>query len=329
MFPVAAVAAAGWLLLFIVLLVVPPSPGPRRGGGLEGGTAPVPPPGGDEPPAVISLLAGKLDKLGFGATLIDLAARGWFQVSAAAGPGAGRTRDRSLGTGGPGHVRGARRDAGRAARAVRAARGGARGAAGGRSRRGARPGPVGRLRGRGNRLHEGVPRGGRRRRAPARADQAPAQRAPDRPAVRCCCSSRPERCSSPSPPRTGTARWPTRAVSYLVGCGVTIGVGTSRRRSAAGQEALDRWRSAVAGAPGGAASLAASGGGGRLLAYAAALGAAPAAVAVFAPGGTNVAGPATAEAGSRSRSRRTRGPGRGPSSSCWPSSSARFSTSSW
>ena len=85
---------------------------------------------------------------------------------------------------------------------------------------------------------------------------------------------------------------------YLVGCGVTIGVGTSRRRSAVGQAALDRWRSAVAGAPGGAAGLAASGGaagraasggGGRLLAYAAALGAAPAAVAIFAPGGTNMA----------------------------------------
>jgi MFS family permease len=105
-------------------------------------------------------------------------------------------------------------------------------------------------------------------------------------------------------------------LAYLVGCGVTIGVGTSRRRSNAGQVALDRWRSAVAGVPGGAASLAASGGaagraasggaagraapggaaglaasggGGRLLPYAAALGAAPAAVAIFAPGGTNMA----------------------------------------
>ena len=87
-------------------------------------------------------------------------------------------------------------------------------------------------------------------------------------------------------------------LSYLAGCWVTGGVGISRRRSAAGQEALDRWRSAVAGgpggsavagAPGGGASLAASGGGGRLLAYAAALGAAPGAVAVFAQGGTKVA----------------------------------------
>ena len=75
-------------------------------------------------------------------------------------------------------------------------------------------------------------------------------------------------------------------VAYLVACGVTIGVGTSRRRSSAGQEALDRWRSAAAGAPGGAAAFS---GGGRVLAYAAALGVAPAAVAVFAQGGTNVA----------------------------------------
>ena len=84
-FPVTAVAAAGWLLLFLLLLVVPPSSGSRRGADLEGGTAPVPPPGGDEPPAVISLLTGKLDKLGFKATLIDLAARGWFQVNGLAG----------------------------------------------------------------------------------------------------------------------------------------------------------------------------------------------------------------------------------------------------
>ena len=46
---------------------------------------------------------------------------------------------------------------------------------------------------------------------------------------------------------------------------------------------LDHWRSAVAAAPGGA------GGGGRTLAYAAALGAAPAALAVFAQGSTSVA----------------------------------------
>ena len=68
--------------------------------------------------------------------------------------------------------------------------------------------------------------------------------------------------------------------SYAVLCLLTIGVGTRRRRSAAGQAALDRWRASMAAAPAGD---------GRLLAYAAALGSAPAAVAVFAPPGPNVA----------------------------------------
>jgi hypothetical protein len=60
---------------------------------------------------------------------------------------------------------------------------------------------------------------------------------------------------------------------------LAAGVGASRRRSAAGQAVLGRWRSAVAAAPGDA----------RLAGYAAALGAAPAALAVFAPGQTNIA----------------------------------------
>ena len=41
---------------------------------------------GDEPPAVVSLLAGRLDQFGFGATLVDLAIRGWFQVITPAEP---------------------------------------------------------------------------------------------------------------------------------------------------------------------------------------------------------------------------------------------------
>jgi hypothetical protein len=69
---------------------------------------------------------------------------------------------------------------------------------------------------------------------------------------------------------------------YFAGFWVAVGVGVSRRRTASGQVVLDHWRSAVA-APGG------SGGGGRTLAYAAALGAAPAALAVFAQGSTTVA----------------------------------------
>lgn len=35
---------------------------------------------------MISLLTGKLDKLGFGVTLIDLAARGWFRLDGPTGP---------------------------------------------------------------------------------------------------------------------------------------------------------------------------------------------------------------------------------------------------
>ena len=40
------------------------------------------PAAGDVPPAVVSLLARRLDRLGFGATLVDLAAGGWFEVRA-------------------------------------------------------------------------------------------------------------------------------------------------------------------------------------------------------------------------------------------------------
>ena len=36
---------------------------------------------GDEPPAVVSLLAGRLDSTGYPATLLDLAARGWFGLA--------------------------------------------------------------------------------------------------------------------------------------------------------------------------------------------------------------------------------------------------------
>src|SRR5690348_10953880 len=106
-FAVAVMACAAWLFLFVVLLIIPPPPGPRRGGGPGGGRARQAAPGsrqaadggqrtgpgggqalgagqgpggsgspgsGGEPPAVISLLTGRLDKLGFGATLVDLAA---------------------------------------------------------------------------------------------------------------------------------------------------------------------------------------------------------------------------------------------------------------
>ncbi len=69
MFPMAAIAGAGWLLLFIVLLTVPRSQGREEGEGPGDGTAHRLSPGsGDEPPGVVSLLAGRLAKLGFGAT---------------------------------------------------------------------------------------------------------------------------------------------------------------------------------------------------------------------------------------------------------------------
>ena len=78
MFAVAAAAtAAGWLLLFLVLLVLPPASQPRR----DERAAP-----GIEPPAVVSLLAGRLDQDGFAVTLADLAARGWFRLSGTPGP---------------------------------------------------------------------------------------------------------------------------------------------------------------------------------------------------------------------------------------------------
>ena len=91
MVPVAVVACAAWLFLFVMVLIVPPPPGPHRGGGLGGGRGQQAGNGdaaaaGTEAPAVVSLLAGRLGKLGFGATLADLAARGWFQVR---GPGGG------------------------------------------------------------------------------------------------------------------------------------------------------------------------------------------------------------------------------------------------
>ncbi len=285
MFPVAAVGAAGWLLLFIVLLVVPPSPRPRRGAGLDDGTAPMLPSAGDEPPAVISLLTGKLDKLGFRVTLIDLAARGWFRVSPPAGPaGQGSV----WGPAGPAMcVVPAETPAGPLAPFERrvvahvALRAGARGEV---------PAPA---------LSDGF-EGGETDFMKAFREEVEAdarQRGLTRPRLSgrrigllCLLLLVPAGAlliAVTAAHRHGALAY--AGLSYLVACGVTIGVGTSRRRSSAGQEALDRWRSAVAGAPGGAAGLAAFSGGGRVLAYAAALGVAPAAVAVFAQGGTNVA----------------------------------------
>ena len=243
MFPVTAVATAGWLLLFILLLVVPPSSGSRRGAGLEGGTAPVPPPGG-EPPAVISLLTGKLDKLGFKATLVDLAARGWFQVNGLAGQA-------------PAGLGGAWGPAGSAMCVVPAETPGEplapferRVVAHVALRAGARgevPAPA---------LSDGF-EGGETDFMKAFREEVEAdarQRGLTRPRLSgrrigllCALLLIPAGAllaAVIAEHRHGALVYV--GLPYLVGCGVTSGVGTSRRRSAAGQAALDRWRSAVA-----------------------------------------------------------------------------------
>ena len=297
MFPVAAIAGAGWLFLLVVLLIAPPSPGPHEGGGRgEGRTRHERdgrgkgrmrrlPEADDVPPAVVSLLARRLDKSGFGATLVDLAARGWFEVRAPAGP---------AGLAGPGAPRGLRNPAGpggpalcvvpaetpggplapfeRRTVAHVALRAGARGEV---------PAPA---------LSDGFG-GGETQFMSAFRDEVDAE-------ARRLGLTR----SRLSGRRIGLlllllfipagalipvgAHW--RGLAYAGGCyfagfWVAVSVGVSRRRTASGQVVLDHWRSAVAVAPGG------SGGGGRTLAYAAALGAAPAALAVFAQGSTTVA----------------------------------------
>ena len=77
MIPLAAATVAGWLLLFVVLLLLPPASRSRR----EERAVP-----GVESPAVVSLLAGRLERDGFAVTLADLAARGWFRLGGTSGP---------------------------------------------------------------------------------------------------------------------------------------------------------------------------------------------------------------------------------------------------
>lgn len=183
MFPVAVICAVGWLFLFIVLLAVPPSSRPRPG------VAADPPVPAEAPPAVVSALAGQLDRHGFGATPADLVARGWFGVRPPTGP------------------------------------------------------------------------------------------------------SGPAMCLvAPEPPAEPLAPYERRVVAHrqhaLVFAGLayavlavtTIGVGASRRPSAAGRAVLNRWRTAAM-APGDA----------QVAAYAAALGVAPAAAEMFASAGKNTA----------------------------------------
>lgn len=67
-----------WLALG-AMLAAPSSQAPPAAG--DG----PPRPAGPEPPAVVSLLAGRLASHGYPATLLDLAARGWFRLEARAG----------------------------------------------------------------------------------------------------------------------------------------------------------------------------------------------------------------------------------------------------
>jgi hypothetical protein len=292
-FPVAVMAGAAWLLLFSVLLIVPPPPGPRRGGGPGGGRDQ--PAGGGardsgvEPPAVISLLAGRLDKLGFGATLVDLAVRGWFQVHAPAEPGAPIPGAPILGgpgvASGPGPAMcvvpaetpgGALAPFERRVLAHVALRAGAAGRV---------PAPA---------LRDGFS-GGEDEFMSAFQEEVDAE-ARRLGLTRARLTGR--RIGLLALLLTVPAGLLAAAVAdahrsyglawagglWFGGFVLAAGVGASRRRSAAGQAVLKRWRSAVAGASGGGAH-----GHDRLLGYAVALGAAPAALAVFDPARKNTA----------------------------------------
>jgi hypothetical protein len=292
--PVTAIACAGWLFVFFVLLIVPPSPGPRRGGGPGDGRELGP--DGDEPPAVISLLDGKLDRTGFGATLVGLAARGWFQVrrpgggSGAGGPGGGGGPDPGWGPAGPAMcVVPTETPGGRLAPVERrvlahvALRAGAAGQV---------PAPA---------LSDGF-EGGEADFMSAFREEVDAEarrRGLTRPRLSgrrigllCLLLFVPVATVPAAVAAAHQHYWLAWAAGlYVAGGALALGVGTSRRRTAAGQAALKRWRSAVAAAPGegGPAGCAAGPGDGRLAGYAAALGAAPAALAVFAPGRKNTA----------------------------------------
>src|SRR5580700_8443023 len=267
-FAVAAATAAGWVLLFFVLLVLPPAVQPRR----DERAAP-----GIEPPAVVSLLAGRLERDGFGVTLADLAARGWFRLSGTPG---------STGPSGP---------AGpviclvmctvpaetpaepltpyeRRVMAHVARRAGVRGEV---------PAPA---------LSDSFEGGGaalmKAFREEVTADAE--QRGLTRPRlsgrrIGCLClvlfgPAGALALALDAAHQGYPLAFP--AVSWFVLSLVTAGVGTSRRPSAAGQAVLERWHAAADEVRRGQAG--GYGGEGRLGAYAAALGRAPGAVAAFA-----------------------------------------------
>lgn len=263
MFPVVGVAAVGWLLLFIVLLVAPPSPVAR----------PAP---GDESPAVVSLLAGRLGTSGFGATLVDLASRGWFQVSAPAGPDWWAPAGQA-GGGAPGEAAMCVVPAERPEEVLApferrvvahvARRAGARGEV-----------PAAAL---ADGFEGGEPEfmkvfGDEVAADAGRRGLVRSRLSPGRTGLLCALLLVPAGALLPDAARHHAALG-YLGLAYLTCAGLTIRIGTSRRRTAAGRQALRRWRAAVA-APGH----------GRRLAYSAALGSAPGAIAVFAPAGKNL-----------------------------------------
>jgi hypothetical protein len=269
-FVVAAATAAGWLVLFFVLLAVPPPSRPSRDD--QG-------PAGAEPPAVVSLLARRLRRDGFGATLVDLAARGWFQLSGPPGPG--RTR-RSAGpvmcvvpAEPPGEplTPYERRVVAHVAR-----RAGARGEV---------PAPV---------LADGFEGGEAAFMAAFRGEVTAdtVQRGLTRPRlggrrIVLLCLVLLVPAGALALALAGVHQRDPLAipgVCWLAVSLVTIGVGASRRPSAAGQAVLDRWHAEADAARG---RDVARGGDMRLAAYAAALGRAPGALATFAPPGRNTA----------------------------------------
>jgi hypothetical protein len=293
---VTVIAGAGWLFLFVVLLIAPPSSGPHRGGGPDDGTGNGPDDGtgngtgngtddgadpgpeGDEPPAVLSLLAGELDRTGFGATLVSLAARGWFQVR---GPGDPATPAMC--------VVAAETPGGRLAPFERrvlahvALRSGAAGRV---------PAPA---------LADGF-EGGQAAFMSAFKEEVDAEarrRGLTRPRLSgrrigllCLLLFVPVATVPAAVAAAHQHYWLAwTAGLYVAGAALAIGVGNSRRRTAAGQAALKRWRSAVGAArgAGGLAGYAADPGDSRLAGYAAALGGAPGALAVFAAGQKNTA----------------------------------------
>ncbi len=269
----AAVATTAWVFLFVVLLAAPPS-GQRR----RRAAAPAGPGSHDEPPAVVSLLAGRLKSCGFGATLIDLAARGWFRLTPPDPAGGIGTR----GPGGPAMcVLPAELPADGLASYERrvvahvALRAGNHGEV---------PAPA---------LADGFD-GGKAAFMEAFRDEVMADARErgltrsrlgrGRIALLCLLAFVPAGtllAASSGESRSGAAPY-LAALCYCVLVSVTMGLGTSKCRTRAGMATLARWRMATS-----AAVMPSDDG--RLEAYAAAIGKAPAALAVFAPAGKNVA----------------------------------------